>query len=111
MESYRIIANHVDLDGVPVDMSYADVFVVVRDGDDAPGPNDWEAQFHTDQTVRVDMARHDLAFSVVDGSTLRGPAIVVFSDGHRHLFRGDDHLVGFERSRPPSAQGSDDPAG
>ena len=96
------MVSRVDLDGVPVDFSYADVFVVVRDGDDRPGPTDWEAQVHTDQHLRVRPARHDLAFTVPDGSHLRGAAIVRFSDGRRHLFRGDDDLQGFERSVPPS---------
>lgn len=98
MESYRIIASRVDLDGLPVEAGYADVFVVVRDGADQPGPTDWEAQVHTDQYLSVAPARHDLAFSVPDGSVLRGAAIVRFSDGHRHLFRGDAELDGFERS-------------
>lgn len=98
MESYRIIVQRVDLDGVPVEFGYADVFVVVREDADAPGPTDWEAQVHTDQYLRISPARHDLAFSVADGSDLRGAAIVRFSDGHRHLFRGDDDLAGFERT-------------
>ena len=101
MESYRIIARSVDLDGLPVDCGYADVFVVVRDESDAPGPTDWEAQVHTDQYLRVAPARHELAFRIADGSELRGTAIVRFSDGHRHLFRGDDDLDGFERAERP----------
>ncbi len=102
MESYRIIAQSVDLDGVPVTAGYADVFVVIREGNEAPAPTDWEAQVHTEQRLSVAMARHDLAFSIPDGTVLRGAAIVRFSDGFRHLFRGDDHLVGFERSQRPT---------
>jgi hypothetical protein len=98
VESYRIAVNHVDLDGIPVEFGYADVFVVVREGEEGPGPTDWEAQVHTDQYLQVAPARHDLAFTVPDGTHLRGAAIVRFSDGHRHLFRGDDDLDGFERS-------------
>lgn len=98
MESYRIIAHHVDLDGIPVDVGYADVFVVVRDGADRPAPTDWEAQLHTPHFVSVAMARHDLAFAIPDGTFLRGAAIVRFTDGHRHLFRGDDDLDGFLRA-------------
>lgn len=98
MESYRIIANHVDLDGMPVDVGYADVFVVVREGREHPAPTDWEAQFRTDHHVSVAMARHDLAFSVPDGTLLRGAAILRFTDGHRHLFRGVEHLDGFSRA-------------
>lgn len=99
MESYRIIATHVDLDGLPVEIGYADVFVVVREGLDQPAPTDWEAQMHTDHFFPVTAARHDLAFSIPDGTVLRGAAIVRFSDGHRHLFRGDADLGGFERAR------------
>lgn len=97
MESYRIIASHADVDGVPVAFSYADVFVVLRDGGSAPAATDWEAQIHTDRVVPITQARHDLAFEIPDGTCLRGPAIVRFSDGRRHLFRGDGDLDGFVR--------------
>lgn len=102
MESYRIIANHADVDGVPVQFSYADVFVVLRDGAPFPAATDWEAQIHTHRHVDIAQARHDLAFEVADGSCLRGPAIVRFSDGRRHLFRGDGDLDGFVRELPPT---------
>lgn len=101
VESYRILLNHIDIDGLPVEFHYGDVFVVVREGDDRPGPTDWEAQIRTEQFHPVTSARHDLAMSVPDGTCLRGAAIVRFSDGHRHLFRGDDDLDGFEREELP----------
>lgn len=101
MESYRIIAQHVDVDGIPVDAGYADVFVVVREGADGPGPTDWEAQIRTERQVPMTHARHDLSFAVVDGSQLRGPAFLRFTDGRRHLFRGDGPLDGFEREALP----------
>jgi hypothetical protein len=97
MESYRIIASRVDLDGRPVEVGYADVFVVVRDGAQEPAPTDWEAQLRTDRHVEVSMARHHLSFAVPDGTRLRGAAIVRFTDGHRHLFRGVETLDGFSR--------------
>ncbi len=99
MESYRIIAHHVDLDGVPVETGYADVFVVVREGNDGPEPTDWEAQIRTEQRLSVSLARHDLALAIPDGTVLRGAAIVRFTDGHLHLFRGDADLAGFERAQ------------
>ena len=102
MESYRIIASHADVDGVPVDFSYADVFVVLRDGVPFPAATDWEAQIHTDRSVPIAQARHDLAFEIADGTCLRGPAIVRFTDGRRHLFRGDGDLDGFVRETPPT---------
>lgn len=100
MQSYRILLSHADVDGLPVEFDYADVFVVVRDGASGPGPNDWEAQLRTDQYHRLTMARHDLALTAPDGSCLRGAAIVRFTDGHRHLFRGDGDLDGFEPHDP-----------
>lgn len=102
MESYRIIVSHADVDGIPIDFSYADVFVVLRDGASTPAGTDWEAQIHTDRAVPLAQARHDLAFEVPDGSCLRGAAIVRFTDGHRHLFRGDSALDGFLRGIPDS---------
>ena len=100
MQSYRIVISHADIDGVPVEFDYADVFVVVREGSSEPGPTDWEAQLRTDQYHRLAQARHDLALTAADGSCMRGAAIVRFSDGHRHLFRGDDDLDGFEPHDP-----------
>lgn len=100
MQSYRIVLSHADIDGIPVEFDYADVFVVVREGATEPGPTDWEAQLRTDQYHRLAMARHELALTAPDGSCMRGAAIVRFSDGHRHLFRGDDDLDGFVPEDP-----------
>lgn len=96
MRSYRILATDVDLDGLPLRAEYADVFVVLRDGSDEVAPTDWECTLRTDQFETVAPARHDLALSIADGTTIRGAAIVRFSDGHRHLFRGDSLLEGFD---------------
>jgi hypothetical protein len=100
VQSYRILISRADIDGVPVEFDYADVFVVVREGATEPGPNDWEAQLRTDRFHRLALARHELALTAPDGSCLRGAAVVRFSDGHRHLFRGDDELSGFEAHDP-----------
>lgn len=89
--------SHVDLDGMPIRFDYGHVYVVVREGEDGPSPTDWEANITTDDFVPVTAARHDLALTAPDGTCYRGAAIVRFSDGHRHLFRGDAHLDGFER--------------
>lgn len=86
----------VSVDGVPVPSTYADVYVVVRDGADGPGPQDWEVQVRTDQREHLRAARHDLGLTVAGGHQLLGPAIVRFSDGHRHLLRGDGELLGFD---------------
>lgn len=97
VETYRILLSRADLDGVPVSFEYADVYVVVREGQDGPGPTDWEVQLRTDRFHRIEMARHELALTAPDGTCVRGAAIVRFTDGHRHLFRGDDELDGFVR--------------
>lgn len=95
MRSFRIVAGRLDLDGMPLRITSAQVFVVIREGEDGPGPTDWEVNVVTDEAHHVEMRRHDLAVHVPDGTTLRGPAIVRFSDGRRHLFRGDGRLEGF----------------
>lgn len=98
METHRILLSHVDIDGVPVDFDYGDVYVVLREpGQVRPAPTDWEAQLRTSQFETVTSSRHELALTSPDGVTVRGAAIVRFSDGHRHLFRGDDDLSGFVR--------------
>jgi hypothetical protein len=79
-------------DDVPV--SYADVFVVVRDGESEPGPNDWEVTLKTSDKRHLTPGEHDLRIEAVDGSLHRGRALLRYSDGSRHLFRGDGHLTG-----------------
>lgn len=102
MRSYRIAASRLDLDGLPVSVSQAGVFVVIRDGETGPGPTDWEVNATTETSHPVELARHDLAVHIPDGTILRGPAIVRFSDGRRHLFRGDGDLDGFEPDETPA---------
>lgn len=103
VRSYRIVAGRLDLNGVPVSIRQASVFVVIREGDAGPGPTDWEVHATTDAPEAIEMARHDLAMHIVDGTTLRGPAIVRFTDGRRHLFRGDGNLDGFEVDEQPAS--------
>jgi hypothetical protein len=69
-------------------VAYADVFVVVREGEPGPGPNDWEVTLRT--------CDHDLHLEAADGSHLSGRALLRYSDGSRHLFRGDGHLTGYD---------------
>lgn len=68
--------------------------VVVREGEAGPGPSDWEAMLVTDDTADVRPGRHDVSLLTVDGHRVRGRALVRFSDGHRHLLRGDGDLGG-----------------
>ena len=69
VETYRILLSHVDIDGVPVEFDYGDVYVVVREGDAGPGPTDWEAQLRTEQYQPMLLARHEPS-----GATYSPPA-------------------------------------
>jgi hypothetical protein len=76
-------------------ITYADVFVVVREGEPGPGPNDWEVTLQTVDDHHLPPGEHDLRLEAMDGSSLSGRALLRFSDGTRHLFRGDGNLAGF----------------
>jgi hypothetical protein len=95
MRTTRLLVERLVVDGQEVDTSYADVFVVVREGADAPGPTDWEVTARSDDGVHLEPGQHVLQLEVVDGTSLSGRAIIRFSDGRRLLFRGDGHLAGF----------------
>lgn len=79
----------------PDAITYADVFVVVREGEAGPGPNDWEVTLQTCAEHHLLPGEHVLAIDAADGAHLRGRALLRFSDGTRHLFRGDGSLSGF----------------
>ena len=84
----------MSIDDVAVDAGYADIFVVLREGDAVPGPTDWEATLRTDLRQHLPPGRHELRARVEDGLEVHGAAVLRFSDGHRHLFRGDGELDG-----------------
>lgn len=76
-------------------LTYADVFVVVREGESGPGPNDWEVTLQTSGDHHLVPGEHDLRIEAMDGTVLTGRALLRFSDGTRHLFRGDGRLTGY----------------
>ncbi len=94
MRSWRVLLRELTIDDVAVDVTYADVFVVVREGEAEPGPSDWEANIRTDLRQRLPPGRHELQAVTADDVDLRGHALLRFSDGHQHLFRGDGRLEG-----------------
>jgi hypothetical protein len=94
MRSWRVLLRELAVDGVPVTASYADLFVVLREHDDHPGPNDWEATLRTADRHRLGPGRHELLAHTAEGHEVQGWAVVRFSDGHQHLFRGDGPLAG-----------------
>lgn len=75
--------------------AYADVFVVVRDDHALPGPSDWEVTLRTGSDHPLVPGRYVLRLDAADGSVMCGAAVLRYSDGRRHLFRGDGDLVGF----------------
>ena len=90
-----MLVDRLTVGGDELDVAYADVFVVVRDGETDPGPNDWEVTAVARGGRRLEPGEHELVVEALDGTTLSGRALLRYSDGHRHLFRGDGHLSGF----------------
>ncbi len=98
MKSWRLLLRTLRINDVPVEVTYADLFVVLRDGELCPGPNDWEATVTTPERCHLPPSRHHLHAHTPDGVILAGPALLVFSDGHQHHFRGDGALVGVDEA-------------
>ena len=96
MQSWRVAVSHLAVNGVAVAVSYADVFIVLREGEAEPGPNDWEATVRTADHQHLRPGTYDLRADIPDGSVLEGHAVLRYSDGKQHLFRGDGHLGGFD---------------
>lgn len=96
MRSWRLLLSGITVDEVSLDVSYADLFVVLREGDARPGPNDWEATVRTEGRHHLVPGTHELLASTPDDLTLSGQAVLRFSDGHQHLFRGDGDLAGVD---------------
>ena len=98
MKSWRLLLCDLAINDVPVEVTYADLFVVLREGDHRPGPNDWEAIVTTPDRRHVPPGRHHLHAHTPDGLVLAGPALLLFSDGHQHHLRGDGALVGVDEA-------------
>lgn len=96
MRSWRLLLTDVAINEIDVAVSYADVFVVLREGDDEPGPNDWEATVKTPDHQHFAPGTYELRGGTVDEVSLSGHAVLRFSDGRQHHFRGDGHLGGVE---------------
>ena len=96
MRSWRLLASALAINEVEVDVAYADLFVVLREGDERPGPNDWEATVTTSERQHIPPGTYELRVDTPDGLVLSGHAILRFTDGHRHLFRGDGELGGVD---------------
>jgi hypothetical protein len=97
MRSWRVLLSVVAINEIDVPVSYADVFIVLREGDVQPGPNDWEATVRTPERQHLPPGTYQLRGGTADDVSLCGHAVLRFSDGHQHHFRGDGLLGGVER--------------
>jgi hypothetical protein len=89
-----MVLTNVAINEIPLDVSYADVFVVLRDGDARPGPNDWEATVRTADRQHFPPGTYELQGETLDDVAISGHAVLRFSDGQQHHFRGDGELGG-----------------
>ena len=96
MRSWRVLISNVAINETSIDTSYADVFVVLREGDELPGPNDWEATVRTAERQHFPPGTYELSADTHDDVAISGHAVLRFSDGHSHHFRGDGELGGVE---------------
>ena len=96
MRSWRLLLSEVAINEVAVSATYADIFIVLREGDALPGPNDWEATVRTPERQHVPPGTYELRGGTPDDVSLSGHAVLRFSNGLQHHFRGDGHLGGVE---------------
>jgi len=96
MRSVRVPLGAVGLAGTEPTLQQGHLLVVVRDGATNPGPSDWEVLVVTDGYWRVAPGEHELWLRTATGQEATGRALVRFSDGHRHLLRGDGDLAGVD---------------
>jgi hypothetical protein len=96
MRSWRLLADTLAINEIEVGIAYADVFVVLREGDARPGPNDWEATVRTADRQHLPPGTYELRVGTPDGHELCGHAVLRYSDGAQHLFRGDGELGGVD---------------
>src|SRR3546814_13385810 len=89
MRSWRLLLQRVAINEVAVEVAYADVFVVLREGDERPGPNDWEATVRTSDRQHFPPGTYELSAETLDDISLSGHAVLRYTAGHHHTFRAD----------------------
>ncbi|MGE3620611.1 MAG: hypothetical protein AB7L84_09125 [Acidimicrobiia bacterium] len=94
MRSWRILVDEAEVNEVVVVTDYADLFVVQRDPGADPGPTDWEATLVSRERIHLAPGLYELGLRTPGAPRLVGRAHLRFSDGNRHLFRGDAVLEG-----------------
>lgn len=96
MRSIKVLLDAASIGATVLLVEQGHLHVVVREGDDRPGPTDWEVMVVTAEPTDIRPGRHLVALDAADGNRVKGEAIVRFSDGHRHLLRGDSPLDGVD---------------
>jgi hypothetical protein len=94
MRSCRVAIEGCSVDDRRLDLGWSQLFLVVRDEQSGPGPNDWEANLTTPGGEHLAPGGHVLRLRLADEHVVSGRALLRFSDGRRHLFRGDGALAG-----------------
>ena len=94
VESWRILVTSASVDGVQVETDYADLCADRPEGDAIPGPSDWEVTVVTAEHVHLPPGVHSCASTPTTRTTSKVAALLRFSDGNRHLFRGDGDPIG-----------------
>ena len=89
MRTWRYLVTGFAVGDDVLKIDYADLFIVERDD----GSVEWESQARTPAPHVLSAAVHRLEITTPEG-TLRGDALLRFTDGARHLFRGDGELLG-----------------
>src|SRR3546814_4285455 len=87
MRSWRLLLQRVAINEVAVEVAYADVFVVLREGDERPGPNDWEATVRTSARQHFPPGTYELSADTLDDISLSGHAVQRYSHeiGRAHV--------------------------
>lgn len=88
----RIRFEHLQLNGVPVEVRYGDLLIAK---DDCAQLLDWEVVVSTRDRLQLQMSAYDVHIETGDARQLWGPGLLVRSDGRAHVFRGGGSLDGF----------------
>lgn len=94
MRSCRVAIVGCAVDDVDLELRWAELFLVVREGESGPGPTDWEVSATTSSDAGLRPGSYVLRLDLADDHLVSGRAVVRFTDGQRHLFRGDGVLAG-----------------
>ena len=92
MRHKRIRFEHLQLNGVPVEVRYGDLLIAK---DDCAQLLDWEVVVSTRDRLQLQMSDYDVHIETGDKRQLWGPGLLVRSDGRAHVFRGGGALDGF----------------